>query len=355
MSGIVYFRFKHQKQLDKIEFNSTEISVSELRLKIIEKLALVDPRQSANAVQLCRIGPGGEPGTVFEYDHELIPTHTTVMVLRVPPKQSSAAKKIVVETTDYLVDDFVEGDYLKLKESIIAEEVGTRKRCPRMTVCQLCSVFMISPDHAPMLLVCCGNTVCAACVGGKTNCPVEEPNAGAVGNFRCVQNRAVMRLVETVTKQKDAFIFDSVRVPDDFLHYDPKHDTSLEEAGETVIDLDEYEPEVFDVENPRPLTAKEKEVIERRERRKRKALEILMKREGNTKKVVKGELTEGEINLLLKSEVKAELHGLETSVDGKEGLGGDGDAVGDTGDGRFIYVEFPRLLTPDEFEKWKRQ
>jgi hypothetical protein len=305
MSGIVYFRFKHQNQFDKIEFSSAEISVAELRLKIIEKLALIDPRQSANAVHICRIGPGGEPGQAFEYDHELIPTHTRVMVLRVPPKQSVASRKIVVGTSDFLVSDFVEGDYLKLKESIIAEEVEARKRCPPIAVCKLCSSFMTGA-HAPVVLVCCGNTVCVACAGKTKDgmCPVEKCSPT---DYKFIPNRAVGRLVDAVTKARENFIFDGVNVPDGFLQVEIPEVVSDEKA-EVVIDLDEYQPEVFDVENPRPLSAKEKEIIERRERRKRKALEILMKREGNSKKVIKGELTEGELRLLVRFIICTSLH-----------------------------------------------
>jgi hypothetical protein len=346
MSGLVFYKFKHQTSFDKVEFNSAEISVAELRLKIVEKLALVDPRHSAHAIQICRISPSFDVGAAYEDDQELIKTNTRVLVLRIPSKQGTQTKKIVVDTGDFFVDEFVEGDYLKLKESIIAQEVEARKACPRAAVCQLCRALMIPGEHAPALLICCGNTVCMQCAG-KGNCPMEK---NSPGNFRNVLNKTVARLVDVVVREKELFIFEDVVVPPGFLDIQNSAVTA-KEAEETVIDLDEYEPEVFDVDNPRPLTDKEKEIIERRERRKRKALEILEKREGQSKKVVKGELTEGEINSLLKSEIKAELHGLEGLTPGETSLEDPNDATDGMGP---IAVEFPRLLTAQEFEVWKR-
>ena len=343
MSGVVYFKFKHQTYFDKVEFNSVEISVAELRLKIVEKLALVDPRHSAHAIQICKVSASGDAGAPYEFDHELIHANTKVLVMRIPSKQSANTKKIVVDTGDFFVDEFVEGDYLKLRESIIAQEVEAKKPCPRATVCPVCTSLMVAGPHAPSLLVCCGNTVCMKCATGQ-NCPMEKI---ASTNFRTVPNKAVTRLVESVVRNKQLFIYDEVALPEGFLDTQPTQ--VQEQQVETVIDLDEYEPEVFDVDNPRPLSAREKEVIERRERRKRKALEILAKREGQSKKVIKGELTEGEINSLLKSEIKAELQGLEGFP---AGAAVEDDV--DVGDHGLIAVEFPRLLTPQEFETWRR-
>jgi len=345
MSGVVYYRFKHQTNFDKVEFNSTEISVAELRLKIVEKLALVDPRHSANAIQICRITQSSGPGAPYDMDQELIQTNTRVMVLRIPSKQTMQTKKIVVETGDFFVDEFIEGDYLKLKESIIAQEVEAQKPCPKAAVCAICRSLMVPGVHAPVLLVCCGNTVCMQCVSDGV-CPMEK-----IPNVRTVPNRAIARLVDAVVKEKLVFIFEEVNVPSGFLDVEPEKDES-KHAEVAVIDLDEYQPEVFDVDNPKPLSAKEKELIERRERRKRKALEILAKREGQSKKVIKGELTEGEINSLLKSEIKAELQGLEGyHVSKTSNPEENGDSLEGAGP---IAVEFPRLLTAQEFEIWKR-
>jgi len=346
MSGLVFYKFKHQTHFDKVEFNSAEISVAELRLKIVEKMVLVDPRHSAHAIQICKISPSGDVGAVYDHDQELIQTNTRVLVLRIPSKQGAQSKKIVVDTGDFFVDEFVEGDYLKLKESIIAQEVEARKACPKAAVCQLCRALMLPGEHSPVLLICCGNTVCMQCAS-KGDCPIEK---NSPGNFRTVTNRAVARLAEVLAGQKEMFIFDDVLLPPGFL--DVKIPGAVQnEAESAVIDLDEYEPEVFDVDNPRPLTEKEKETIERRERRKRKALEILAKREGQSKKVIKGELTEGEINSLLKSEIKAELHGLEGIAAEETSI----DDLNDAGDGQgLIAIEFPRLLTAQEFDVWKR-
>jgi hypothetical protein len=137
-----------------------------------------------------------------------------------------------------------------------------------------------------------------------------------------------------------------VKVPESFLELVPDVDSGAVAQEVEVVDVDDFEPEVFDVDNPRPLTGKELEAIERREKRKRKALEILAKREGKT--AVKGELTEADINRLLKMELKAEI---SDNV-----LGGFADEDETEGvDTRPVLVEFPKLLSPEEFMKWQSQ
>lgn len=349
--GIIYFRFKHQTTLDKIEFAASEITVAELRIKINERLLLTDHQNSSyknqSVLQICKIGAYGEAAAVYDSDFELIPTNTTVLVLRVPTGKT-AGKKIVVEQQD-LFATAQEGmpDPLALKASIIQEEIDkTSRRVPEFLVCPICRWFLLKDaGHGPVTLVCCGSTVCSACAMGST-CPVEQIDKGA--RFKAVANKAIERIVEIVVKNRDLFAFTKVVTPEGFLEVteDMADDTAAVDVE--VLDVDEFEPEVFDVDNPRPLTAKEKEQLERRERRKRKAIEILMKREG---KLVKGELTEADVNKLLKTEqvVKDELGMLDGSIPGHAV-----DGANENG-GRAVVIEFPRLLSPEEFALWQRQ
>jgi hypothetical protein len=189
---------------------------------------------------------------------------------------------------------------------------------------------------------CFGNTVCSACAAEAKSinlCPIEKRDV----QIHAVTNRAIERLVKVVTERKQDFIFDAVNVAEDFFHI-PAREVLAAAAEVEVMDVDEFEPEVFDVDNPRPLTAKEIEQLERRERRKKKAIEILMKREG---RMVKGELSEADINKLLKTELKAEL--------GFDPLTGAGVTEDQSARTRPVVLEFPKLLTREEFSRWQQQ
>ena len=338
-TGIVKFKFKHQNVFDKIEFQSSEITVAELRIKIQEKL-LMDSggHRNTTVLEILKLGTE-EP---YEWDHELIPSHTSVLVTRVP---SRATKKIVIDSNQQLFATESQGheDYFALKPSIIQSEIDSIRRVPQVVVCSSCGWLMVRPAHSPVILACCGYTVCHECgVKAGSACPIEKRDIGKPIEF--VTDRATERIVNVVSSNKAAFAFDSVSIPEDFLQVQAEPQAAVTDVE--IVDVDSFEPEVFDVDNPRPLSAKEIEAIDRRERRKRKALEILAKREGA--KAVKGELTEADVNRLLKMELKAELDG---TASGQDRL--DDDASDSRR--RPIVVEFPKLLTPEEFNRWKSQ
>jgi hypothetical protein len=350
--GIVKFRFKHQNVFDKIEFPSSEITVAELRIKIQEKLLMTEGNQhykNATILQISKLGTE-EP---YEWDHELIPSQTSVIVSRVPVAATkNKQQRIVVDKTGLFAAQAEPGseqDYFALKPSIIQSELDAVRRVPSIVVCELCSSLMLreSGKH-PVILQCCGSTACFGCVSqaGET-CPIEKRDLGKKVQF--VTNRAVERLVTVIGNHKTDFVFDSVSVPENFLQavQPGPEDTTANELE--IVDVDDFEPEVFDVDNPRPLTAKEIEALERKERRKRKAMEILAKREGKT--AVKGELTEADVNRLLKMELKAEL---AEGILG--GLSGSGEETDDPfANAKPIVIEFPKLLTPEQFIKWQNQ
>ncbi len=341
--GIVKFKFKHQNVFDKIEFPSSEITVAELRIKIQEKLMLTEGHyKNASILQIFKYGTD----EVYELDHELIPSQTSVIIARMP--KSKQQQTIVVDKTDAFGGNASEpaNDYFALKPSIIQGELEAVRRVPSVVVCELCNWLMLREiSRHPVILQCCGATVCADCARkGNETCPMENRDLGKKLHF--VTNRAVERLVQVVSSYKSDYVFDCVKVPESFLELVPDVDSGAGAQEVEVVDVDDFEPEVFDVDNPRPLTGKELEAIERREKRKRKALEILAKREGKT--AVKGELTEADINRLLKMELKAEI---SDNV-----LGGFADEDETEGvDTRPVLVEFPKLLSPEEFMKWQSQ
>jgi hypothetical protein len=338
-TGIVKFKFKHQNVFDKIEFSGSEITVAELRIKIQEKLLLTDSGSNRNStvLEITKLGTD----ELYEWDHELIPTHASVLVSRVPA--SKKTDKIVVEKSEFFAQDTSQAEnYFALKPSIIQTELEALRRVPGVVVCNLCNWLMarVAGRH-PVILTCCGSTVCFACANiGKPFCPMEKRELSKPLAF--VTDKATERLVNVVSSHKQFFVFDSVKIPEDFL---VEKQPELAEAEEIeVLDVDAFEPEVFDVDNPRPLTAKEIEVIERRERRKRKAIEILAKREG----VVKGELTESDVNRLLKLELKTEIGGLENGTPEDE-------EMDDLAGRRPVVLEIPKLLTPEQFAAWQKQ
>ena len=327
--GTVYFRFKHQKGFDRIEFEGTEISVAELKLKIIEKLVLVEKYSHESSIQLYH--PSGDRndtnsyGDIYEFDNELVLANTSVLVFRTPTKAVGA--KITVANSEFfptkVSPDIV--PFGALKASVIAHERDQLKRVPDGLICSLCRYFMTPPDHTAMILHCCGLTVCRACVVGKQLCPLDESHV-----CKFTLNRGLGRLAEIVRTNSTQFAFDEGVLFSEQIDLDTQPQPGVEEE---CVDLDE----VVDVE--KPLTAKELEQIERRARRKRKATELLLKKEGKT---VKGELTETEIAKLLKQEIKQDLDDL--------GISGQNGPVFNI---RRSILEFPKLLTLEEFTRWK--
>jgi hypothetical protein len=346
VTGIVFFKFKHQNLFDKIEFPASEITVAELKIKISEKLQMNEgPHAYKNSsLEISRYTTAGAPSQVFEYDHELVPSHTSVLVMRVPAGRA-AGKRMIVEASDLFANPISgQEDPLALKQSIIQEEIDAKRVVPKIVVCELCQWLMDKAEkRGPVTLACCGHCVCATCAS-KTGitCPIEKIDFE--NPVKYCTNRAIERLVEVVSKNKETFLFEGVHTGETFFIVpEPALHAHAQEID--VVDVDLFEPEVVDVDNPRPLTAKEKEQLERREKRKQKAMEILMKREG---KAVKGELTEADVNKLLKQELKA-----ETS----EGLGIGGHLLNpdeESKTSRQIIVEFPKLLSREEFSKWQK-
>ena len=334
MSGIIFFRFKHQKEFDKIEFPAgSEISIAELKLKIGEKLALAEKHANSSAIRLHRMSTTEEGvfGREYQEDHELIPSHSSVLVFRAPSK---AGAKITVAQSDFFAPDQEGVDPLALQPSVIAGEQDQLKRLPLAVVCGVCNHLMHPPAHAPVVLHCCGEVVCAECGTGEV-CPIEKKLRSPM---RVTPHRGLARLVATVATHRNLFGWDrAILVPANFFLDQPNAPTSeLPELEEEAIDLDE----VVDVD--REMSAAELAALERRERRKRKAAEWVLKKEG---KAVKGELTEGEIARLFKQELKAEVKGEEWGEEAREA------ARGWTGP---VVIEFPRLLTPDEFFHWQQ-
>lgn len=348
--GIVFFRFKHQKGFDRIEFSGSEISVAELKLKIIEKLVLVEKHAHASAIQLHRPSADRDDtnavGSKYEYDSEIIPANTSVIIIRVPNKVTG--NRITVTASEFFPQVTAEQgvDPFALKQSIIADEIDQVKKVPPVLICSVCRFFMTSTNHAPVVLHCCGGTVCMACAkGAGSECPLEKISTSE-DLVRFSLHRSLGRLVNVVVLNRAHFAFDEgVLFDEDFSKLSSEqHPTTEAGSGEAPEVVDLEEPDIVDVD--KPLTAKELEQIERRERRKRKAAELILKKEG---KAIKGELTESEIARIFKEEIKRE----EGSGFLKGELGEE-----DFSTARFrgpVIVELPRLLTAEEFACWKSQ
>lgn len=348
-TGVVFFKFKHQTLFDKIEFPASEITVAELKIKISEKLQMNEGphayKNSTLQISKCSTtGANGESGLVYEYDHELVPSHTSVLVMRVPAGKA-AGKRMIIEASDlFATPQTGQEDPLALKQSIIHEEIDAKRVVPRIVVCELCQWIMLKDQNrGPVILACCGGCVCATCARKAGNtCPIEKIDFETP--VRYCSNRAVERLVEVIRKNSESFIFDGVETGLDFFLAPQKTVENVQEVE--IVDVDQFQPDIFDVDNPRPLTAKEIEQMERREKRKQKAMEILMKREG---KAVKGELTEADVNKLLKQELKSEMFE-GAHVAGITKLASEEESY----TSRQILVEFPRLLSREEFSKWQK-
>ncbi|KAF4673976.1 hypothetical protein FOL47_009894 [Perkinsus chesapeaki] len=206
LQNVVYFKFKHQNTLDKIAFNAADIAVGELKLLIAEKkecdardlqLYEMDESTTENAA-------AGEPGRLYDYDGELIPANATLLVTRKPSvgRQSRGVKvkgNIVVEHARYFKS--ADGEDGSSSPSQDNKEGKSRERIakvPETCVCPICNNLMLAlsldlfigfevesigqtdeihmaPEHSPLLLPCCGGTVCKACLTDA--CPLNYVEA----------------------------------------------------------------------------------------------------------------------------------------------------------------------------------
>ncbi|KAF4757528.1 hypothetical protein FOZ63_007584, partial [Perkinsus olseni] len=251
LQNVVYFKFKHQNTLDKISFNAADIAVGELKLLIAEKkecdardlqLYEMDQSTTENAAS-------GEPGKLYDYDGELIPANATLLVTRKPSvgRQSRGVKvkgNIVVEHARYFkkTAEEVENDSSSPDSSSPAS--SRIARVPDTCICPLCNNLMLAPEHTPLLLPCCGGTVCKCCL--TDTCPLNYVEACRLtrygekeGEKKPVEHKIVAAQLASVLHSYASYDFNKdtcgFKYPDGLL------DKAEEKKEETVREMMEKE------------------------------------------------------------------------------------------------------------------
>jgi hypothetical protein len=299
--------------LEKVEFEASEISVGELKKKIAEKtLAKVED------IRLCELqNDGVNIKQTFVCDSELIPSNTNLLVIRAP--QKPGMQRIFVKDAAYFRQD---------SEDEETVDQPTTSIVPEMALCPVCNFLMSTPSHSPLLFPCCGSTACSACadITDVGLCPIN--GEGCVRGKRPVSSKLVARQVEAILANKDNYDWRG------FKYEAPPESEKLEEKAETApveietIDLDSWEPPVAKVFD---LDAEEVELPGKKRKRGPKIVNLV---KDEVKMQLKSEYTQEDIKKLFKKNVAEERSQLDDLL--------------------YLTVDFPRVLTKEEFERWKR-
>ena len=311
--GVVYFRFKHQPALEKVEFEASEISVGELKKKIAEKtLAKVED------IRLCELqNDGVNIKQTFVGDSELIASNTNLLVIRAP--QKPGMNRIVVKDAAYFRQDSDD-------EGEAEQAVPAISLVPETALCPVCNCLMSAPSHNPLLFPCCGSTACSSCaeLADAGFCPIN--GEGCVRGKRPILNKLVARQVEALVANKDNYDWRGFKYE---APPEPERPETAEAAALEIetIDLDSWEPpaaKVFD------LDAEEVEVPGKKRKRGPRIVNLV---KDEVKMQLKSEYSQEDIKKLFKKEVAAECSPLDDLL--------------------YLTVDFPRVLTREEFERWR--
>ena len=337
--GVVYYRFRHQAALEKIEFEASEISVSEMKTKISEKTLCnrYDIKLFALAQSTAASGTPLELiSHEFVYDSELIPSNTNVLVIRAPgqgPKGSAVASgEIVVKTAEFFIG--------KETVAVLEEELVERSLIPETAICPLCRWIMMdslepktntlpssTPSKTPYLLPCCGGSLCSDC-----HAKFSSPAGCVVGGEGCatrppIFNKPIHQQVAIILQRKDRYdwtavaseciaqVFQEVKVAQGPAEPHP--------PTEDVFDLDAWDGKP----KPAEIVDLESEKVEKRRKR-------VVKEEWSIKQQLKAEYTDEDLNKLFRGRAVA-VPKLDVAC--------------------VLTVDFPALLTPEQFEYWKIQ
>ena len=316
--GVVYFRFKHQPALDQVEFEAREISVGELKKKIAEKTL-----SKVEDIRLCELQNDGiNIKQTFISDTELIASNTNLLVIRAP--QKPGMNRIVVKDAAYFRQDSDD-------EGELDQQLPATSLVPETTLCPVCNYLMSAPAHNPLLFPCCGGTACSSCAETIDFglCPINAE--GCVRGKRPLVNKLVTRQVEAVLASKDSYEWRGFKYEAPPEPEKPSEATGAVPVETETIDLDSWEPAVAKVVD---LDAEEDPELPGGKKKRKRVPRVVNLVKEEIKMQLKSEYSQEDIKKLFKKEVVQEQSSLDALA--------------------FLTVDFPRVLTRDEFEKWKR-
>jgi len=308
--GVVYFRFKHQPALDRIDFDASEIAVGDLKTKIAEKTLC-----NRQDIKLCELQPDGvNVKSSMLYDGELIHSGASLLVIRAP--LTTKAGGIKVTQAGYFVTE------------VSGEEDGkdddlTSRPClvPETAVCPLCNSLMSPGEHDPVLLACCGQTACRNCLSKFSN-----GDSCALGNGTCpsggarIKSALITRQVAQIIKRKESYEWRGFKYPESIFTI-PVPEQPMPALPDT-LDLDDWEAAetaVVDLES------------EQAPRRKVRVVNLV---KDEIKTQLKAEYTQEDMRKLFRSDEKLEsIFTLDIPT--------------------VLTVDFPRVLSAAEFQRWQ--
>ncbi|KAF4697270.1 hypothetical protein FOZ60_009893 [Perkinsus olseni] len=368
LQNVVYFKFKHQNTLDKISFNAADIAVGELKLLIAEKkecdardlqLYEMDQSTTENAAS-------GEPGKLYDYDGELIPANATLLVTRKPSvgRQSRGVKvkgNIVVEHARYFKKTAEEEENDSSSPDSSSPASSRIARVPETCICPLCNNLMLAPEHTPLLLPCCGGTVCKCCL--TDTCPLNYVEACRLtrygeeeGEKKPVEHKIVAAQLASVLHSYASYDFNKdtcgFKYPDGLL------DKAEEKKEETVREMmekeegkgkgrkrgPEEEDDIIDITDDEDdgavVDLDDEEALAKKAKKYRPTVDLIKKEriKGEKKEELKDE-DEDDHWRTVEQKMMAGRHrgGMRSSSCAVSGC----------------LVAFPKVLSPQQFARWK--
>ena len=307
--GVVYFRFKHQPALDRVDFDASEIAVGDLKTKIAEKTLC-----NRQDIRLCELQADGVTvKSPLLFDGELIHSGASLLVIRAP--LSTKAGNIKVAEAGYFVNPESAEDS--------NEEQDVRKLLvPETAICPLCNSLMTAEDHEPRLLTCCGQTACVTCLA-----KFSSPDSCAFGTCpkpgTQLRSQMISKQVELIISRKDNYEWRGFLFPGEI--FAPPVAEVKQAEVEEAIDIDAWEAAEHAVVDLDDDTAP---VV------KRKKARVVNLVKDEIKAQLKAEYTQEDIKRLFRQQEKQETIS-PLDIPG------------------ILTVDFPRVLTASEFERWR--
>lgn len=277
-SGVVFYRFKHNAALGRIEFGADQISLAELRIKIAEKVA-----ENPSYLHVVKVNPDGSLGDLCIHDGELLDSNVAVVVFRAPnyqvvlkelgrleenPNRTVSQTRILSTQASGGAGESGPGAYSifsanpglgkssrhreeqKLTSAydgkVVDSEDATKPLIPWLACCPLCYSLMAGDLRAPLTLQCCQRTVCRACAKESLECP--STHGVCKDSSNAAVNLFVVKFVDMILAFRlDFEIPDGCEVPE-IWHTDPNavRDVAKEEAAADVHEIDDEQLDVLD-------------------------------------------------------------------------------------------------------------
>jgi len=195
----IYYRFYSEKDFYEIRFNTTEMSIGDIKKEIIQRRNMYKCPEPFDLIFLDE-----ENSTIIE-DKDLVKPMKHLIIKRYPHyKKETNFVQIVRDPRDISMTKTNENNRRGELQQIMRytdplEKIAKklyREMINKQFKCQICSKFDEETLFNPIISFCCKETFCLNCYNKDENkCPKCNSN-----KFGCVKNDAVSNLVKNLLK-----------------------------------------------------------------------------------------------------------------------------------------------------------